>query len=72
MALGEAKAKAKLEFQQALESTGRRLDDIQDYVAHHPELRRPFYKVPHAKGVTGTAANFVLHVSGLMSRRRAA
>ena len=23
----------------------------------------PFYKVPHRKGVTGTAANFVLHVS---------
>src|SRR6516164_5464665 len=72
MAPGEAKAKAKLEFQQALESTGRRLDDIQDYVAHHPELRRPFYKFPHTKGVTGTAANFVLHVSSLMSRRRAA
>ena len=68
MALGEAKAKAKLEFQQALESTGRRLDDIQDFVAHHPELRRPFYKVPHVKGVTGTAANFALHVSTLMGR----
>ena len=66
MALGEAKAKAKLEFQQALESTGRRLGDIQDFVASHPELRRPFYKVPHAKGITGTAANFVLHVSALM------
>ena len=72
MALGEAKAKAKLEFHQTLESTGRKLDDIQDYVAHHPELRQPFYKVPHTKGVTGTAANFVLHVSSLMSRRRAA
>jgi predicted nucleotide-binding protein (sugar kinase/HSP70/actin superfamily) len=70
MALGEAKAKAKLEFQQALESTGKRLDDIQAFVAEHPELRRPFYKVPHRDGVTGTAANFVLHVSGLMDRRR--
>jgi hypothetical protein len=68
MALGEAKAKAKLEFQQALESTGKRLDDIQDFVAHRPELRRPFYKVPHTKSVTGTAANFVLHVSTLMDR----
>jgi predicted nucleotide-binding protein (sugar kinase/HSP70/actin superfamily) len=63
MALGEAKAKAKLEFQQALESTGRRLEDIQAFIADHPELRRPFYKVPHVHGVTGTAANFVLHVS---------
>jgi hypothetical protein len=70
MALGEAKAKAKLEFQQALESTGKRLDDIQGYVADHPELRRPFYRVPHTKGVTGTAANFVLHVNSRMNRRR--
>lgn len=70
MALGEAKAKAKLEFQQALESTGKRLEDIQAFVADHPELRRPFYKVPHRHGITGTAANFVLHVSDRMDRRR--
>jgi len=70
MALGEAKAKAKLEFQQALESTGKRLQDLQSFVADHPELRRPFYKVPHRDGVTGTAANFALHVSDLMDRRR--
>jgi len=70
MALGEAKAKAKTEFQQVLESTGKRLDDIRAYVAEHPELRRPFYSVPHRDGVTGTAASFVLHVSDLMDRRR--
>src|SRR5262249_18859052 len=70
MALGEAKAKAKLEFQQALESTGRRLEDIRGFVADPPELRRPFYKVPHVSGVTGTAANFVLHVHDLMDRRQ--
>jgi predicted nucleotide-binding protein (sugar kinase/HSP70/actin superfamily) len=70
MALGEAKAKAKTEFQQVLESTGKRLEDIRSYVAEHEELRRPFYHVPHRKGVTGTAANFVLHVSERMDRRR--
>ena len=70
MALGEAKAKAKAEFSQAIESTGKRLEDIRDYVAEHPELRHPFYKVPHRAGVTGTAANFALHVSDLMDRRR--
>jgi hypothetical protein len=70
MALGEAKAKAKLEFQQVLESTGRRFEDIRGYVDEHPELRKPFYKVPHRKGVTGTAANFVLHVNDLMDKRR--
>jgi hypothetical protein len=69
MALGEAKAKAKAEFQQALESTGKRLEDIRAYVAEHPELRRPFYSVPHRHGVTGTAANFVLHVNDLMDGR---
>ncbi len=70
MALGEAKAKAKGEFQQALDSTGKRLEDIRAYVDEHPHLRKPFYKVPHRHGVTGTAANFVLHVSDLMNRRR--
>jgi predicted nucleotide-binding protein (sugar kinase/HSP70/actin superfamily) len=69
MALGEAKAKARAEFAQALASTGKRLEDIRAYVAEHPELRHPFYKVPHRPGVVGTAANFVLHVSDLMDRR---
>jgi hypothetical protein len=66
MALGEAKAKAKTEFQQALAATGKSLDDIKRFVAAHAELRHPFYRVPHRPGVTGTAANFVLHVSDLM------
>ena len=70
MALGEAKAKAKTEFQQTFESTRKRLDDVKDFVAEHPELRHPFYRVPHREGITGTAANFVLHVSDLMDRRR--
>jgi predicted nucleotide-binding protein (sugar kinase/HSP70/actin superfamily) len=69
MALGEAKAKARLEFQQALESTGKSLDDIRRYVDAHPILRRPFYQVPHRHGVTGTAAQFVLHVGDLMDGR---
>jgi predicted nucleotide-binding protein (sugar kinase/HSP70/actin superfamily) len=70
MALGEAKAKAKLEFQQVLESTGRTLEDLRAYVADHPELRKPFYHVPHREGITGTAATFALHVSDLMNKRR--
>jgi predicted nucleotide-binding protein (sugar kinase/HSP70/actin superfamily) len=70
MALGEAKAKAKTEFQQAFESTVKRFDDVKEFVAEHPELRHPFYRVPHREGITGTAANFALHVSDLMDRRR--
>jgi len=69
MALGEAKAKAKGEFQQVLESTGKRLDDVKAYVAEHAALRHPFYPVPHRHGVTGTAATFLLHVSDLMDRK---
>jgi hypothetical protein len=69
MALGEAKIKAKTEFEQALASTGKKLDEIKAYVTEHRELRSPFYPVPHRKGVAGVAANFVLHVSSLIDGR---
>jgi predicted nucleotide-binding protein (sugar kinase/HSP70/actin superfamily) len=68
MALGEAKAKARVEFQHCLESTGRRLEDIRGYVAEHAELRGPLFRVPRRPDVAGVAANFVLHVGQLMSR----
>ena len=67
MALGEAKVKARMEFEEVLQSTGKRLEDLKAYVADHPELRNVFYPVPHRHGVTGIAANFVLHVSDLMN-----
>ena len=70
MALGAAKAKAKAEFQRALESTGKQLDDLQAYVLDHPELRKPFYCVPRHDGITGTAANFALHVGDLIDRHQ--
>ncbi|MGO9178022.1 MAG: activator of (R)-2-hydroxyglutaryl-CoA dehydratase, partial [Candidatus Limnocylindrales bacterium] len=66
MALGEAKSKAKEEFEPALASTGKKLDEIQAYAAEHRQLRSPFYPVPQRPGVTGVAANFVLHVSNLI------
>src|SRR5690242_434562 len=66
MALGEAKAKTKLEFKAALESTGRTIEEIRAYVEEHPELKSPMYKVPHSEGVVGMAANFVRHVAELM------
>src|SRR5436305_13032151 len=70
MALGEAKAKAKGEFQQVLEYTGKRLEDIGAYVDDHPELRRQSYKVPHPHAITEPAVNCLLHVRDLMDRRR--
>jgi predicted nucleotide-binding protein (sugar kinase/HSP70/actin superfamily) len=69
MALGEAKMKAKAEFEDALKSTGKSLADIRSYIAEHPELRRPFYHVPHREGIAGTAAQFILHVSDRMDAR---
>ena len=67
MALSEAKVKAQMEFDRALEATGRDLDEIRDYVAGHPELRTPLYHVPHHAGYAGVASNFALHVGELMS-----
>jgi len=66
MALGEARAKAKLEFAEALKRTGFTLEQVQDYVANHEELQRPMYHVPKRKGVVGYGANFILHVADRM------
>jgi predicted nucleotide-binding protein (sugar kinase/HSP70/actin superfamily) len=68
MALGEAKVKAKAEFEQCLKSTGKSLQEIRAYIDEHPELKRPFYHVPHREGVAGTAAQLVLHVSDRIDR----
>jgi hypothetical protein len=70
MALAEAKAKARAEFQSVLDQTGKSLDDLREYVADHPELKRALYKVPHKQGVAGTAANFAWHVSELINKDR--
>ncbi len=70
MALVEARARARAEFEDALRATGRRLDEIRAFVADHPELRRPFCRIPRRRGVAGVAANFVWHVSDLMRRAR--
>ncbi|MDE3156928.1 MAG: activator of (R)-2-hydroxyglutaryl-CoA dehydratase [Acidobacteriota bacterium] len=71
MALGEARAAARAEFRHALDATGRTLDEVRAYVAAHPLLRHPFYRVPAEPGVAGTAARFVRHVGRLMDRRPA-
>lgn len=68
MALGEAKAKAKREFNEVLTATGRTLTDVQDFAAEHPEMSRPFYKVPKSDDVVSVAANFVQHVAEQMKK----
>ena len=67
MALGEAKVKARQEFEQVLKSTGKSLQELRDFAAAHPELRRPLYPIPHRDGVTGVAANFALHLNDLIN-----
>lgn len=68
MALGEAKLKCKEEFKAAVARTGYALEDVRAYVAAHRELRRPLQHVPHAEGVVGRVANFVLHTAEQMDR----
>jgi predicted nucleotide-binding protein (sugar kinase/HSP70/actin superfamily) len=68
MALAEAKAKARGEFDSVMNRTGKRMDDVREYVEQHPHLKRALYHVPHREGVAGTAAQFVLHVNDLMSK----
>lgn len=68
MALGEAKNKCKAEFVKAVESTGRPLEQIREFVMRpeNRDLRRPLQHLTHRKGVIGKAANFVMDVAGRM------
>ncbi|KXK02297.1 MAG: hypothetical protein UZ04_CHB001002004 [Chlorobi bacterium OLB4] len=68
MALGEAKAKSKLEFKECLEKSGYKLEEINAYVSSHDELQRPFFKVSHRDGIAGIGANFILDVAELMRK----
>ncbi len=69
MALTEARMKARAEFDQCLQASGQRLEDIRSYVEDHPELRSPLYEIPRHQGVAGVAANFVWHVGQRMRGR---
>ena len=69
MALADAKRRASRELENALESTGRDLDEIRAFTAENPELRRASFSVDHHPGVASVAANFILHVSRLMDKQ---
>jgi predicted nucleotide-binding protein (sugar kinase/HSP70/actin superfamily) len=70
MVLSEARAKASNEFERALESTHRSIEEIRDFTAESPELRHPSHAIPPTPGVISTAANFVLYADRLMDARR--
>ncbi len=69
MALSEARAKALLEFEQALKTAHHSLEEIRAFVAVHRELRSPLSSIPRHPGVVSTAANFLLYADQLLSAR---
>ena len=62
MILTEAKKRAQREFDGALEATGLTVDEVRAYVNARPAMRLATYRVPRY-GVTGTAANYALHLA---------
>jgi predicted nucleotide-binding protein (sugar kinase/HSP70/actin superfamily) len=68
MTLGEAKARTRSEFSQALAAAGVSLQEVQEYVAARRDLRRPLQHIPERRGSVSRAATFCLYVAGLMER----
>ncbi|HMS34431.1 MAG TPA: activator of (R)-2-hydroxyglutaryl-CoA dehydratase [Ignavibacteria bacterium] len=68
MALGEAKAKAKIEFKECLEKTEFSLEEIKAFIETKPELQSPFFHVSHRKGIIGTGANYIMDVAEMMKK----
>ncbi len=68
MALGEAKMKCKEEFKRCVAETGYAIEQIREFVElpENRDLRRPLQHIPHAEGVVGKAASFVLYVGEMM------
>jgi len=62
MILTEAKKRAQREYDEVMERTGLKPEDLQQAAFERPELARATWRLPH-RGVAGTAANFALHVA---------
>ncbi|MBM4117041.1 activator of (R)-2-hydroxyglutaryl-CoA dehydratase [bacterium] len=69
MALGEARVKAREEFERAVAASGYSLEALQAGLARVPELARPLARLPHRPGIVGRAA---LTALALGERLRAA
>ncbi|HSG48476.1 MAG TPA: hypothetical protein VLA43_11725 [Longimicrobiales bacterium] len=72
MALGAARAKARAEMEDVLAASRWTLEDLRGYAADHPLVKQASYKVPHAPGVVGRAANLAIHLGALLDTRPAA
>jgi predicted nucleotide-binding protein (sugar kinase/HSP70/actin superfamily) len=66
MALGEAKQRARKEFDAALSETGLTLDDVHQILERRPEFERPSTRIPQHSGTVGGAANLVYYVKDLI------
>ena len=67
MALGEARSKARAEFERALASGGYPLGQMRGYLRAHPDLESAGHPVRHHKGFIGVAANFALETAARMT-----
>ena len=67
MSLFDARTKAKLEFEEALQRSGKSMEEMKEFVASNPQLKNPFHLIPQHEKVVGIAANFMLHISDLMN-----
>ncbi|WP_428263815.1 2-hydroxyglutaryl-CoA dehydratase [Haliangium sp.] len=52
MQLFKARQLANKEVEQALAETGQTMDEVQAFLARHPELQHAFHRSPHAAGCT--------------------
>ena len=66
MALADGRYKAREEFHTIIEKCGKTPQELKAFVDQHPELKNPMNQLPHKESITGTAANFILHVNELM------
>ncbi len=68
MALGEARVKAKEEFERVLRETGITIQDLREYIEKRPEMKDPLLSIPSYRGIAGRAASFARFVGERMGR----
>lgn len=67
MILTEARRRAQREYDAVLQRIGLTEAQLREIAARHPGLNRATAAIPH-HGVTGSAANFALHLASLTGR----
>jgi hypothetical protein len=67
MVLTEARKRALREYEGVLARIGLTEVQLREIAARHKQLSRATAVIPH-HGVTGTAANFALHLASLRDR----